>query len=98
MCTEKLVKCYTKGLTIDNLIENRTNCSLSNQELIEKGTSDLLKTQLVEKILVNPNFMRINYVSMIMAVVQKISVFFNVSFHFFHSRISCTSRCTMMKT
>jgi hypothetical protein len=34
----------------NNLIEKRTNCSLSNQELVEEGTSDLLNKQLVEKI------------------------------------------------
>jgi hypothetical protein len=27
---EELVKIYTRGLTIDNLIEKRTNCNLSN--------------------------------------------------------------------
>ncbi len=51
---EELVKIYTRGLTIDNLIEKRTNCNLSNQELIKEGTSDLLKKQLVDKVLVSP--------------------------------------------
>jgi hypothetical protein len=32
---------------INNLIERRTNCNLSNQELIEIGSSNLLKKHLV---------------------------------------------------
>ncbi len=50
MSTEELVKFHIKGLMANNLIEKRTNCSLSNQELVEEGTSDLLNKQLVEKI------------------------------------------------
>jgi hypothetical protein len=58
-----LVKFYTKGLAIDNIIEKRTNCSLFHEKVVEKGTGDLLKMQPIVKILVNLNFARINDVS-----------------------------------
>jgi hypothetical protein len=51
--TKELVKLYTRGLTMYNPIKKKTNCSLSNQELVKEGTSDLLKKQLVEKVLVS---------------------------------------------
>jgi hypothetical protein len=38
--TKKLVKLHIRGLTANNPIEKKTNCSLSNQELVEEGTSD----------------------------------------------------------
>jgi hypothetical protein len=42
------------------LVEIGINYSLSNQELVEKGTSDLLKKQLVEKIPISLIPMQIN--------------------------------------
>jgi hypothetical protein len=47
----------------NNQIEKRTNCSLSNQELVEEGIGDLLNKQLVEKIPVSPISTQINDVS-----------------------------------
>jgi hypothetical protein len=47
-------------LIADNLIEKKTNSNLSNQELVELGTNDLLKKQLVEKVHVSPISMQIN--------------------------------------
>jgi hypothetical protein len=38
MSIEETVELHTRGLIADNLIEKRTNCNLSNQELVEKGT------------------------------------------------------------
>jgi hypothetical protein len=58
--TDKLVKFHIRGLIVNNLIEKRTNCSLSNQELVEEGTSDLLNKQLVEKIPISPISMQIH--------------------------------------
>ncbi len=60
MFTDKLVKFHIRGLIVNNLIEKRTNCSLSNQELVEEGTSDLLNKQLVEKIPISPISMQIH--------------------------------------
>ncbi len=60
MSIEELVKFHIRGLTTNNLIEKITNCSLSNQELVEEGTSDLLNKQLVEKIHVSLISMQIN--------------------------------------
>ncbi len=53
LLTKEPIKLHTRGLTADNLIEKRTNCSLSYQELVKQGISDLLKKQLVGKVLVN---------------------------------------------
>jgi hypothetical protein len=47
--TNLLVEEDTRGLTIDNLTERKTNCNLSNQELDEIGTNNLLKKHPVGK-------------------------------------------------
>jgi len=39
-------------MTINKLVEKRTTCNLSNQELIEKGTNNMLKKHLIEKVFV----------------------------------------------
>jgi hypothetical protein len=57
------VKFHIRGLITINLIEKKTNCSLSNQELVEKYTNDLLKKQLFGNIPINLNSEQSNDVS-----------------------------------
>jgi len=52
---EILVQLIIRGLIVDNLAESRTNYSFSNQELVEIGPKNLLKKQLVGKVLVSLN-------------------------------------------
>ncbi len=57
---EILVQLIIRGLTVDNLAESRTNYSFSNQELVEIGPKNLLKKQLVGKVLVSLNYTQSN--------------------------------------
>jgi hypothetical protein len=60
---KKLVQFNTKCLTTDTMTEKRTNNSFFNPSLVEMGTNDLLKKQLVMNLPLSLNFARSNDVS-----------------------------------
>jgi hypothetical protein len=60
---EELVQLNIKGLTTNNLIERKIDNNLSNLELVEMNINDLLKRQLVGNLLVSPNSVQSNDVS-----------------------------------
>jgi hypothetical protein len=63
MFTKEPIEFHTNDMTINDLVETRTSCKVSNQELVEKGANDMLERQLVEKIPITLIFMQINDVS-----------------------------------
>jgi hypothetical protein len=60
---EESVQLNTKGLTTNNLIERKIDNNLSNLELVETSIIDLLKRKLVGNLLVSPNSVQSNDVS-----------------------------------
>jgi hypothetical protein len=50
-------------LTLNNLLEKKTNYNLANWKLVEESTSDLLKKQLVKKVSISLILVQMNDVS-----------------------------------
>jgi hypothetical protein len=64
-------------MVVNKPVETRTNCNLSNQELVEVGTSVMLESQPVEKVHVNFISMQINDVSInLVTGVSFLNIFF----------------------
>jgi hypothetical protein len=54
---------HPRGITINKLVKKITSCNLSNQELLEESTNNLLKNQSIDKTLVSHILTQTKYVS-----------------------------------